>query len=163
MLSANVVKLLNQQMNQEMVSSNLYLQMSAWCDSKGYEGAADFLKAHADEEMGHARKLFDYLHETGAAIEVGAIAAPKTEYAGLREVFQEVFEHELEVTAKINALVSATWDEKDYSTFNFLQWYVAEQHEEEHLFRTILEKIDIIGTNGNGLYHVDRDLGQMKG
>ncbi|HHV6932438.1 TPA: ferritin, partial [Haemophilus influenzae] len=80
MLSENVVKLLNDQMNLEFYSSNLYLQMSAWCDQKGFEGAAKFLSVHATEEMQHMRKLFTYLNETGSRAIISAIEAPAHEY-----------------------------------------------------------------------------------
>ena len=61
MLSANVIKLLNDQMNLEFYSSNLYLQMSAWCEQNGFEGAAKFLSEHAAEEMQHIRFGYVYL------------------------------------------------------------------------------------------------------
>ncbi|HHE8854124.1 TPA: ferritin, partial [Haemophilus influenzae] len=79
MLSENVVKLLNDQMNLEFYSSNLYLQMSAWCDQQGFEGTAKFLSVHAAEEMQHMRKLFTYLNETGSLAVISAIEAPAHE------------------------------------------------------------------------------------
>ena len=131
MLSANVIKLLNDQMNLEFYSSNLYLQMSAWCEQNGFEGAAKFLSEHAAEEMQHMRKLFTYLNETGALAVITAIEAPT--------------------------------HEKDYSAFNFLQWYVAEQHEEEKLFSGILDKLNLLGEDGKGLFLIDKDLGNLAG
>ncbi|HHF2509121.1 TPA: ferritin, partial [Haemophilus influenzae] len=86
MLSENVVKLLNDQMNLEFYSSNLYLQMSAWCDQQGFEGTAKFLSVHAAEEMQHMRKLFTYLNETGSLAVISAIEAPAHEYKSLKEV-----------------------------------------------------------------------------
>ena len=161
MLSDNVIKHLNAQMNAEFYSSNAYLQMSAWAECKGFPGAAKFLKAHAAEEMEHMQRLFTYLCETGAMPEIGSIAAPKTEYASLKDLFEEVYAHEKEITASINKLVEETFKEKDYSSFNFLQWYVAEQHEEEHLFHSILDKFNLAGSSGISLYHIDEDLGRM--
>ncbi|HHF2224894.1 TPA: ferritin, partial [Haemophilus influenzae] len=131
MLSENVVKLLNDQMNLEFYSSNLYLQMSAWCDQQGFEGTAKFLSVHAAEEMQHMRKLFTYLNETGSRAVISAIEAPAHEYKSLKEVIETTYEHEKLITSKINELVGKTFEEKDYSAFNFLQWYVEEQHEEE--------------------------------
>ena len=161
MLSENVIKLLNEQLNAEFYSSNVYLQMSAWADYEGFPGAASFLKSHAEEEMQHMHRLFTYLCETGAMPELGAIAAPKTHYASLQALFEEVYEHEKFITAKINALVEQTFAEKDYASFQFLQWYVAEQHEEEHLFHSILDKFNLAGSSGISLYHIDEDLGRM--
>lgn len=161
MLSANVIKLLNDQMNLEFYSSNLYLQMSAWCEQQGFEGAAKFLSAHAAEEMQHMRKLFTYLNETGAQAIISAIEAPSHEYKSLKEVIEITYEHEKLITSKINELVGKTFEEKDYSAFNFLQWYVAEQHEEEKLFNSIIDKFNLVGEDGRSLYFIDRDLATL--
>ena len=163
MLSANVIKLLNDQMNLEFYSSNLYLQMSAWCEQNGFEGAAKFLSAHAAEEMQHMRKLFTYLNETGALAVITAIEAPAYEYESLKEILELTYGHEKLITSKINELVGKTFEEKDYSAFNFLQWYVAEQHEEEKLFSGILDKLNLLGEDGKGLFLIDKDLGNLAG
>ena len=161
MLTQKVIEQLNAQINWEFYSSNLYLQMSAWCDSKGLEGPSTFLKDHAKEEMEHMQRLFDYVSECGAMPILGDIKAPPTEWDSLNEVFDKTYEHEQFVTRKINELVDVTMTEKDHSTFNFLQWYVAEQHEEENLFKSIIDKMNIIGTEGRGLYHFDQVVGKM--
>lgn len=161
MLAQKVTDQLNAQINWEFYSSNLYLQMSAWCASKGLEGSAAFLKDHAKEEMDHMQRLFDYVGECGAMPVLGDIKAPPTEWDSLNEVFNKTYEHEQFVTQKINELVDVTIAEKDHSTFNFLQWYVSEQHEEETLFKSIIDKMEIIGTEGRGLYHFDQVVGRM--
>ncbi|HDR0618566.1 non-heme ferritin [Pasteurella multocida] len=161
MLSQNVINLLNEQMNLEFYSSNLYLQMSAWCEQNGFDGTAKFLATHAAEEMQHMRKLFTYLNETGALAIIGEIAAPAHQYASLKEVLEITYQHEKLITAKINELVGKTFEEKDYSAFNFLQWYVAEQHEEEKLFSGILDKLNLLGEDGKGLFLIDKDLGNL--
>ena len=161
MLSANVIKLLNDQMNLEFYSSNLYLQMSAWCEQNGFEGAAKFLSEHAAEEMQHMRKLFTYLNETGALAVITAIEAPAHEYKSLKEIIELTYKHEKFITSKINELVEVTFANKDYSTFNFLQWYVAEQHEEEKLFNSIIDKFNLLGEDGRSLYFIDRDLATL--
>ena len=107
------------------------------------------------------QKLFDYVCETGATPLLGKIEAPRKEYASLKELFDVVFAHEKHVTAKINELVEVAFDAKDYSTFNFLQWYVAEQHEEEFLFNSILNKFRLLGEDGKALYYIDKDLEKM--
>lgn len=161
MLAQNIIKLLNDQLNLEFYSSNVYLQMSAWADNNGFAGAAKFLKAHATEEMQHMRRLFTYLNETGSLAEIYAIDAPKAEYDSLKSLFEIVLEHEKHVTASINKLVEETFAAKDYSSFNFLQWYVAEQHEEEFLFNSILNKFKLLGEDGKSLYYIDKDLEKM--
>ena len=158
MLAKNMIDKLNEQINLEFYSSNLYLQMSAWCEDKGYSGAAEFLRVHAQEELGHMHRLFNYVSETGSQPLIGAIEAPPSKFKSLTEVFQKTYKHEKLVTSKINDLADAAMSVKDYSTFQFLQWYVAEQHEEEKLFKSILDKIELVGDDAKGLFFVDKDL-----
>ncbi len=109
----------------------------------------------------HMRKLFTYLNETGAYTKIAAIEAPQSEFSSLKEVLELTFEHEKLITGKINELVEVTLAEKDYSSFNFLQWYVAEQHEEETLFGGILDKLNLLGQDSKGLYYVDQELAKL--
>ncbi|AWX15252.1 ferritin [Mergibacter septicus] len=161
MLKQAIVDKLNEQINLEFYSSNVYLQMSAWCENHGFSGAAAFLLRHADEEMMHMQKLFTYVNETGSLPLLGKIEAPKHDYVSLKEIFEITLEHEKLVTSKINELVEVTAMHHDHSTFNFLQWYVAEQHEEEKLFSSILEKFNLLGEDGRALYFIDRELATL--
>jgi len=163
MLTPAMIKRLNDQIRLEQYSSNLYLQMSAWCDHQGYTGSAAFLREHAAEELTHMYKLFDYVCETGAQAELGALEAPPTKFQSLAEVFKMTYEHELSITAAINTLVASALAEPDFSTFQFLQWYVSEQHEEERLFKSILDKIAVIGLDGKGIYFLDKEIRKLAG
>jgi ferritin len=161
MLSAAMISKLNDQINLEFYSSNLYLQMSAWCEANSFDGAAQFLFKHANEEMAHMNRLFTYVSETGALPLIGAIAAPPHEFESLKAVFEQTYQHECEVTKAINELAHSAFINQDYSTFNFLQWYVAEQHEEEKVFKGILDKLALIGDNGQALFFIDKELAEL--
>ncbi len=161
MLATEMIDRLNAQINLEFFSSNLYLQMSAWCDDRGFEGAAAFLRDHANEEMQHMQRLFTYVSETGALPVLGSIAAPRHDFESLGDVFRETYQHEQMITREINQLAHTAFVAQDYSTFNFLQWYVAEQHEEEKLFKGILDKIELVGEDGKALFFIDKDLAAM--
>lgn len=161
MLSINLLEKLNAQVNLEFFSSNLYLQMSAWCDHQGLTGSARFLREHAAEEMQHMQKIFDYIQDTGSLVELGAISKPEINLSSIQDVFSATYKHEKLITKQINNLVKITLEEEDFSTFNFLQWYISEQHEEEKLFKSILDKIEIIGTDGRGLFMIDREIGAL--
>tara|TARA_Y100000296_G_C5047028_1_gene192821 strand:- start:79 stop:594 length:516 start_codon:yes stop_codon:yes gene_type:complete len=158
MLSESIKEKLTAQINIEDQSARMYLAMASWCRYKGYEGAANFLFAHYHEEVGHMLKLLNYVNETGAHAEIRPVSDVVNSFTSLQEVFEIVYDHEKKITTEINNLVSACWEEKDYSTFNFLQWYVGEQHEEEALFSGILDKFRLIGAGENGLYLVDREI-----
>lgn len=161
MLKEAMMASLNQQINLEFYSSNLYLQMSAWCEDKGFEGCAAFLRQHANEEMAHMNRLFTYVSETGGMPLIGAIDAPPSEFDNLKEVFQQTYQHEQLVTQSINKLAHIAFTTQDYSTFHFLQWYVAEQHEEEKLFKGVLDKIELVGNDGKALFFIDKDMAAL--
>ncbi|MCV6611466.1 MAG: non-heme ferritin [Amphritea sp.] len=161
MLSDSMLDKLNAQINLEFFSSNMYLQMSSWAEAQGFEGCAEFLSHHADEEMQHMKRLFTYVNEAGGMARIGAIEAPQEEFESIKDLFEKVYEHECLITREINQLAHAAFTNQDYSTFNFLQWYVAEQHEEEKLFKGILDKIEIIGEDGKGLFFIDKEIGEM--
>lgn len=158
MLSKAMIEKLNEQINLEMFSSHLYLQMSSWCAYKALDGCATFLNQHADEEMLHMRRLFSYLQETGSFAILSGMDAPPSEFDSLTEMFEKIYAHEQFITGKINDLVHLAHTEPDYPTLQFLQWYVAEQHQEEFLFKSILDKIKLIGTEGQGLFFIDREV-----
>lgn len=161
MLKAEMVEKLNEQMNLELYSSLLYQQMSAWCSYHSFEGAAAFLRRHAQEEMEHMQRLFAYLTDTGNMPRVNAVPAPVSDYPSLDALFTATYEHEQLITRQINELAHAAMISQDYPTFNFLQWYVAEQHEEEKLFKSVLDKLSLVGKSGEGLYFVDKELSTL--
>ena len=161
MLSKSILDLLNAQINLEFYSSNIYLQMGAWADHEGLEGCSAFLATHADEEMGHMRRIWSYVMEAGHMPVLGAIKAAPSKIKDVKALFEEVYKHEQLVTAKINELAHAAFDEKDMITFNFMQWFVAEQHEEEAMARGILDRIKVIGLDGKGLYFIDQEVGKI--
>ena len=161
MLKADMIEKLNAQMNLELFSSLLYQQMSAWCSYHSFEGAAAFLRRHAQEEMGHMQRLFDYLTDTGSLPQITAIASPFAEYESLDHLFHATYEHEQLISSKINELAHAAMTSQDYPTFNFLQWYVAEQHEEEKLFKSVLDKLSLAGKSGERLYFIDKELSTL--
>lgn len=158
MLKKEILDLLNTQINMEFYSSNLYLQMGAWCDAQGLSGCGTFLKEHAAEEMMHMRKIFDYVAESGAVPVLGTIEAPATDYKSVTAMFEEIYEHEQMISEKINVMTRKAFEAADMMTFNFLQWFVAEQHEEEDLFSSVLDKVKMIGEDGKGLYFIDKEV-----
>ncbi len=108
-------------------------------------------------------RLFQYVNASGRMALIGEIKQPRQDYKDIADVFEATNTHEQQITKSINGLASAAFSEGDFSTFNFLQWYVAEQHEEEVLFKHILDRIHLIGTEGTGLFMIDQELGKMAG
>ncbi|MEM6719351.1 MAG: ferritin [Bacteroidota bacterium] len=158
MLSQNMESALNAQIRIEAESSQVYLAMASFAEVQGFEGVASFMYEHSDEERMHMLKLVKYVNERGGHATISDLSEPPREYGSFKEMFKKLFEHEVKVSQSINDLVHICLQEKDYATHNFLQWYVAEQIEEEALARTILDKINLIGDDKGGLYLFDRDV-----
>lgn len=161
MISSQIENALNRQIDLEGFSSMYYLSMASWCQVQGFNGVSAFLYHHSDEERMHMLKLFHYINDRGGHGIVPAFAAPQKDFKDIHEVFAIVLSHEIKVSNEINALVAMCTEEKDYTTHNFLQWYVAEQIEEETLARNIIDKLKLIGEDKGGLYLFDRDLQTM--
>lgn len=157
-MNKRVEAVLNDQIEKEASSSQFYLAMASWAESNGLNGTAKFLYTHSDEERFHMLKLVKFVNERGGVAIIPGLETPPKEFNNLENVFQLLLEHELVVTDSINNLVDICLQEKDYTTHNFIQWYVSEQLEEEALARTILDKIKLIGNDKGGLYLFDRDL-----
>lgn len=157
-MNARVEKALNEQIKLEASSSQFYLAMASWAETQGLNGTAQFMYMHSDEERFHMLKLVKFVNERGGTASIPGLDTPPSEFNTLSNVFGLLLEHELQVTASINNLVDVCLQEKDYTTHNFVQWYVSEQLEEEALARTILDKVNMIGEDKAGLYMFDRDL-----
>lgn len=158
MLSKNIEKALNDQLKTEALSSHYYLAMASWAENKGYPGIADFMYQHSDEERMHMLKLVRYINERGGVADIPALERPKTPYTGITDLFEALLQHEIAVTQGINDVVHVCLQEKDYSTHNFMQWYVSEQIEEEALAREVLDRLKLIGNDKGGMYMFDRDI-----
>ena len=163
MLNPKIEKALNQQVHLEAESSQIYLSMASWAEVQGYEGIANFLYQHSDEERMHMLKLVKFINERGGHGMVPALKQPPAKFKGVKELFQQVLDHEILVSTEINKLVDSCLKEKDYTTHNFLQWYVSEQIEEEALARKIMDKLKLIGTDPGGMYFFDRDIASLGG
>lgn len=161
MLKQNVEAQLQNQIEKEASSSQIYLAMACWAEVKGFSGAAEFLYAHSDEEREHMLKLVKFVNERGGHATVPALSSPKKEYESLMGVFKSILEHEIMVTESINDIISVCLEEKDHTTNNFMQWYIAEQMEEEQLARTLIDKLEMIGSDTASLYLFDQELSSI--
>lgn len=161
MLNEKVESALNAQIKIEAESSQFYLAMASWAETEGLNGTAKFLYLHSDEERMHMLKLVKFVNERGGKAIIPELAAPPTSFDSITAIFKNLLEHEIHVTQSINDVVDVCLSEKDYTTHNFMQWYVSEQLEEEALAREIMDKLQMIGNEKAGLYLFDRDLEQM--
>jgi ferritin len=162
-LSIPLAAALNAQMTKEAHASQIYLSYAAWADNQGYAGTSNFLFRHAQEERNHMMKILEYILKRGAEVQIIAIPAPPANPVSINSCFEKVFKHEVDNTEAIYKLVKMSFDEQDWATLNFMQWFVKEQIEEETLAMNLLAKIKIAGgenAGNNELYSLDRDLGK---
>jgi ferritin len=157
-MNSRVETALNDQISKEASSSQYYLAMASWAENNGLNGTAKFMYTHSDEERFHMLKLVKFVNERGGKATIPSIGQPPTEFDNLKSVFESLLQHEISVTESINNLVDICLQEKDYTTHNFVQWYVSEQLEEEALARTVLDRLKLIGNDSGGMYMFDRDL-----
>jgi len=163
MLSKTLETALNKQVKIESDSSQIYLAMASWAEIQGFEGIATFMYNQSDEERTHMLKLVKYINQRGGNAVIPQVDKPELDHTSFRTLFTQLFEHEVFVSESINKLVHISLEERDYATHNFLQWYVAEQIEEESTARTILDKINLIGDDKGGLYLFDNDMKSFTG
>lgn len=159
MLSKTMQDALNNQVLIEAQSSQIYLAMASWAEIQpGIDNVTSFFYRHSDEERMHMLKLIHFINERGGFAVVPALTQPALTYPSIHHAFKELLNHEIYVSESINDLVGISLDERDYATNNFLQWYVAEQIEEEALARILNDKLELIGDDKGGLYLFDQDV-----
>lgn len=160
MILEKMQKALNDQINAEIWSAYFYLSMSAYFESENLPGFANWMKIQWQEELSHATKLFDYLNERGGRVKLMPIAGVETEWKDSLDVFEATLKHEQHVSGLINGIVDTAVAEKDHATNNMLQWFVAEQVEEEATVEGIVQQLKMIDGFGHGILMLDRELGQ---
>ena len=158
MISKKVEDALINQIKLEEQSARIYMAMASWCEVNGFSGAAKFLYSHSDEERMHMTKLIKYLNDKGGYAVLQSLDMPDNKFENLLDVFERILKHEEFITASINKLYETAFTEKDYTTSQFLQWYIEEQIEEESMFKGILDKFRLTGGQTGGLFHLDKEL-----
>lgn len=160
MINKKVEEFINRQIDREFYSSNLYLAMASWSEIQGFEGVSKWLYLQADEERLHMLKLIAFLNERGGKSVIPAVEQPPTEYANVKVLFESVLEHEEFISQSVNEIVSVCMEQKDFTTQNWIQWFVNEQIMEEKAVRVILDKIKLMGESN--LYMLDKDIIAMR-
>ncbi|HVW97416.1 MAG TPA: ferritin [Mucilaginibacter sp.] len=160
-LSDSLADALNKQMTNEAQNAQIYLSYAAWASDKGYEGIANFLFRHSAEERNHMMKFLEYILKRGAKVVVTAIPEPGPDPASVNDCFEKIFNSEVENSKNIYNIVDMSFAEKDWATWNFMQWFVREQTEEETMALDLLSRIKKAGgpdAKDDALYNLDNDL-----
>ncbi len=160
MLTKKMVDCLNEQINKEIYSAYLYLGMGSYAASIGLNGVANWFTIQVQEELSHAQKMYNYVIQQGGKSVLKAIDEPPQEFSSALDLFEKTLAHEQKVTGLINALVAVANEENDNATKIFLQWFVTEQIEEEDNASNLVQRLKLVGKDGNGLLLVDQELAQ---
>ena len=160
MLSKEVEKAINNQIKNEYYSSYIYLSMAAYCESINMQGFAKWMRTQSDEEMKHAMRLFDYVIDRDGRVVLQSIPKPPLDFESLAKIFQQVLDHEREVTSMINKLYELAINDNDHATAVELQWFISEQVEEEKSAKDILEKLKLAGDDPSALLILDHQLSE---
>ena len=160
MLTKKVEESLNAQILKEDYSSQLYLAMASWAENRGFEGVSAWLYAQAEEERLHMLRLVRYVNEREGKAVISGIETPPSEFGDIREMFDKILAHEKFISASINGIVAVCIEENDFTTQNWIQWFVTEQIEEESSVKAIIDKLKLLGKDN--LYMFDRDIMSMR-
>ena len=158
MLSQNLYKAINDQINAELWSAYLYLSMSMDCEAKGYKGIANWFYVQFQEEQAHARIFMNYLNSVDAKVELLPIAEVKTSWDSVLDMFKQTLEHEKKVTGMINNIAAIANEDKDYAAINRINWFIDEQVEEEESAREMIAAFEAVEGNKYGMYMLDKEL-----
>lgn len=158
MLSQALLDKLNDQMNYEFYSSQVYLAMAAYCSAESFDGFSNFFIVQAEEEKFHAMKIFHFINTLGRRAVVSGMPDPSNSYSSLLDAFEQAYEHEQTVTKRIYELSDVAWNEREHATINFLKWFIDEQVEEEATFDNIIQKLRRIDNDSNAFYMLDAEL-----
>lgn len=162
-LSDKVLAAMNKQINAEIHSAYIYLSMAAYFEAEGFSGMAHWMRHQSEEEVEHAMKFFDYIHERRGRVILEPIAAVPTEWESPLAVFEAALAHEEKVSAMIFDIVNLAVADKDHASVSFLNWFVDEQVEEEASADAIVTKLKIAGNTPQALLFLDAQLGQRGG
>lgn len=158
MINSKIQDAINAQINAELWSAYLYLSMGMHFENEGHSGIANWFRIQFKEEQAHAEIFINYLLSRGGRVELKAIDAVPTHWDSPLAAFADTLAHEEKVTALINNLYALAASEKDYATTGKLDWFVAEQVEEEETARGFVDRLKLIGDNGLALYMFDQEL-----
>ena len=162
MINKRMEDAINKQINEEIYSAYLYLSMSAWFDSIGLKGFANWMMVQYKEEMDHATKFYKYLQSQGATVRLMAIKEPPQKWESPLHAFEETLRHEQHITKCINDLVDLAEELKDRATYNMLQWFINEQVEEEENDREIIDMLKMVEGSKHGIFMIDKELAERQ-
>jgi len=156
-MNDKIASLLNEQINKELYSAYLYLDIANYYDEHDLDGYANYYMVQAQEERDHALLFMKYMQNNGLKVTLEAIAKPDKVFESLLAPLEAAAEHERYVTALINNIYHEAHEAHDYRTMKFLDWFVDEQMEEEDNADSMISRYNLFGSDPKGLYLLDQE------
>ena len=157
-MNAQVETLLKEQVNKEFYSAYLYLAISNYYQGENLDGFGHWFELQAKEEQEHAMKILKYLQDNGVKVELGPIAAPAVNFTDYKAPQTADLNHDQYDTGLIHAIYKQARDSDDFRACQFLEWFIAEQGEEEKSTGDLIAKFDLLGGDAKGLYLLNAEL-----
>ena len=159
MLNERLLGLFDDQIELEFYSAHAYLSIAAYFEDLNLPGFVNWSKIQFQEEISHAMKFFDFVHDRGNRVTLHGISKPPADWESPIDAMQQALQHERKVTAAIHDLYEAAVQENDRASQVLLQWFIEEQVEEEKMVEEIVDHLRIVGGDGTGLIVIDARLG----
>jgi ferritin len=160
MLSKKIEAAINKQINHEFNAAYNYLAMAAWFEQQNLKGMAKWMRVQSSEEVVHAHKFFDFVHDCQGGVTLTAVAEPRSQYKSARDAFTAATAMEAANTKAIHSLYALAVEEKDYPTQSMLKWFIDEQVEEEKLMAEVGGMVEMVGESKSSLLMLDMKLGK---
>ncbi len=160
MIEEGCIKYLQFRIQQEELSSRIYLAMSMWLNNEGYTGAAKLWKTYSQEELLHADWSREYLLAMGVTPETPMLAAQPTTFSGLPQIIRDSYDHEILVTKQIKDMASDAMKKGDHMLYELCLHYLKEQVEEHDKTQTWLDKLNLFGEEKVALKLLDEEMGE---
>ena len=158
MITDKMAQALNDQIREELYSAYIYLSMSSYAASAGMGGVAHWFQIQTKEELTHVDKFYNYLNSRGCQVVLQAIDQPPNKWDSALAMFEGALAHEQHISQRVHDLSLLAEEEKDRATDIFLQWFISEQVEEEENAKEVIDQLKLAGTDGIGLFMIDREL-----
>jgi ferritin len=121
---------LNLQIGHEFAAHQQYLAIAIYYDGQTMQQLAQLFFDQAAEERNHALMMVRYLLDSDAPVQIPAIPAPVNSFVDVIAPVALAFEQEKRVTQQVNELIGIARRENDFSSDQFMQWFIKEQVEE---------------------------------
>ena len=136
------VALLNEQIAHEYAAHQQYVACAVYYDAETLPQLARFFYAQALEERDHAMMMVQYLIDSDERVVIPGVTAPKVDFGDVVEPVALALAQEKRVTQQINALAGCARSESDYTSEQFMQWFIKEQVEEVATMSDLLRVVE---------------------